>query len=175
MNTTPLIEASEDDREYDVSPNRCLWAALCLPTYGSLPYKITLNLNNEEVTKNDITIYGKSQSKRPYGELGSVEQSNCCCFVFVKSSLGNISPGCMCQKELVEEIVEELKNRQRSRGDTGQIVRAEETLVKLKGLEEKVDLILNGGTLGNLTRLEEKIDLILNDRGISASNTIDRA
>lgn len=55
---------------------------------------------------------------------------------------GEISPGCGCDKELVNEIVEELKLRQRGRGDTAQIKRAEQTLERLDKIEAKLDKII---------------------------------
>ena len=95
-----------------------------------------------EVTKIDVNLCGKSESKRPYGELGSVQQSTCCCCVSMTSSFGEISPGCGCQHSKVEELVEELKARQRTRGDTAQIQRTEQTLERLDQMETKLDLIM---------------------------------
>ena len=58
-------------------------------------------------------------------------------------------PAARCQKSLVTEIVEELKARQKARGDTGNIKRAEQTIdlvseVKsdVASLTAKVDAIL---------------------------------
>jgi hypothetical protein len=56
----------------------------------------------------------------------------------VRSGFGEISPGCGCEKDTVDEIVLELKQRMRARGDTAQIVRAEETLSKLGEIEAKL-------------------------------------
>lgn len=58
------------------------------------------------------------------------------------SSFGEISPGCGCQHSKVEELVEELKARQRTRGDTAQIQRTEQTLERLDQMETKLDLIM---------------------------------
>ena len=107
-------------------------------TFGAVPYKTTLKLDSEEVTKTDIAICGKAQSKRPYGELGSVDRSNCCCCVSVSSAFGPISPGCGCETELVDDIVAQLKVRMRDRGDTAQIQRAEQTLERLDAMEHKL-------------------------------------
>jgi hypothetical protein len=60
------------------------------------------------------------------------------CFVSAISSLGAISPGCGCSKDKVDEIVSELKVRMRQRGDTAQIMRAEETLARLNEVEAKL-------------------------------------
>ncbi len=61
----------------------------------------------------------------------------------MKSSFGEICPGCGCSTELVDDVVEDLKKRQRGRGDTAQIKRAEQTIERLEVLEGKIDLILN--------------------------------
>lgn len=49
------------------------------------------------------TICGKATSKRPYGELGSVDRGNCCCCVGFSSAFGEIAPGC---GELVSALME---------------------------------------------------------------------
>ena len=54
------------------------------------------------------------------------------------SGFGEISPGCGCDEDAVDEIVSELKQRIRDRGDTAQIIRAEETLSKLGEIESKL-------------------------------------
>ena len=84
-----------------------------------------------------------SESKRPYGELGSVAKSNCFCCVAVTSSFGDISPGCGCDEGTVDEIVEELKARQRGRGDTAQIQRTEQIKERLDDMDNKLNLIMN--------------------------------
>ena len=63
--------------------------------------------------------------------------------------LGAFQPGCNCEEELVAEIVEELKKRMKTRGDTGQIQRAEQQLTEIMkvqsdmaALNSKVDAIL---------------------------------
>mmetsp|Transcript_26498 Transcript_26498/g.57425 ORF Transcript_26498/g.57425 Transcript_26498/m.57425 type:complete len:161 (-) Transcript_26498:277-759(-) len=131
------------DREIDASIDLCCWLILCPCTFGAIPYKTTIKLDGEEVTKIDVNLCGKAESKRPYGELGSVAKSNCCCCVSVHSSFGEISPGCGCQEEKCTDLVEELKARQRTRGDTAQIQRVEQTLERLDHIEAKVDLLLN--------------------------------
>lgn len=70
-------------------------------------------------------------------------KSNCFCCVAVTSSFGDISPGCGCDVETVDEIVEELKARQRGRGDTAQIQRAEQIKERLNDMDEKLNLIMD--------------------------------
>eukprot|EP00978_Attheya_sp_CCMP212_P002821 scaffold5798_cov61-Attheya_sp.AAC.2 len=132
-----------EDKEIDASMNFLLWLACCPFTVGAVPYKTTLMLDGEEVNKTDVNLCGKTVSRRPYGELGSVDKSNCLCCYSVTSGLGEIAPGCGCDEQKVDEIVSDLKQRMKGRGDTGQIARAEEQLDKIAQLEAKVDLILD--------------------------------
>mmetsp|Transcript_7421 Transcript_7421/g.12354 ORF Transcript_7421/g.12354 Transcript_7421/m.12354 type:complete len:162 (-) Transcript_7421:156-641(-) len=141
METPNATTFTEED--YDVSLNVLCWIALCPCVFGALPYSTTLHLGTEEVTKTDVGICGRSESKRPYGELGGVERSNCLCCVNFRSSFGEISPGCGCNAELVDEIVGELKARQLGRGDTAQIKRVEQTLERLDEIEGKLDKIMD--------------------------------
>ncbi len=83
-------------------------------------------------------ICGKNIAKHPYGELGSVERGNCCCCIAADSAFGPISPGCGCDGEKVDDIVTVLKERMRNRGDTAQIKRTEETLLRLQEVDAKL-------------------------------------
>jgi hypothetical protein len=122
---------------YFITLYRC-WLVFIPFTFGAIPYKTTLRLDKEEATKTDITLCGKVESKRPYGELGSVDHSNCFCCVGVESAFGPISPGCGCEASKVDDVVVELKRRMRTRGDTGQIQRAEQTLQRLNEVDAKL-------------------------------------
>ena len=55
---------------------------------------------------------------------------------------GQISPGCGCEGDLVDEVVEELKARQAGRGDQGQIQRQEATMEAILQVNRKLDLIM---------------------------------
>lgn len=86
-----------------------------------------LELDPEEAVLETTTCCSDSKSRRPYGQLLEVEVGNCCGIcVSVSSSMGPLSPGCGCDKETVDEIVQELKTRMKARGDTGNIRRQEE-------------------------------------------------
>mmetsp|Transcript_19058 Transcript_19058/g.44394 ORF Transcript_19058/g.44394 Transcript_19058/m.44394 type:complete len:156 (+) Transcript_19058:75-542(+) len=132
-----------EEREFDVSISPLCWLCLAPLSCAAIPYKTTLHLGTEEVTKTDVSICGQSVSKRPYGELGSVEKATCLCCVNASSSFGDICPGCGCETDLVEDLVRELKDRQRGRGDTAQIKRAEQTLQRLDDIESKLDAIMS--------------------------------
>merc|ERR1712224_158600 len=112
-----------EHKDYDVTS--CCWRC-CTCCIG----KQTVNLEPEEANYVTSTCCSKSTQRRPYGELGSVEAANCCgCCVSVSSQLGMMSPGLGCEKEKVDDIVEELKARMKGRGDTGNIQRQEETIL----------------------------------------------
>lgn len=83
-------------------------------------------------------LCGTNVSKRPYGELGSVDRGTCCGCVSVESAFGPLSPGCGCEEDKVDEIVHDLKERMRRRGDTAQIQRAEQTLERLDEVDAKL-------------------------------------
>jgi len=81
-------------------------------------------------------------SKLSYGEIGSVDKGNCCCFVSFGGGVGEIYPGCGCDNDKVDEIVTDLKARIRGRGDTAQIRHQEDALKRLDVVDAKLDLIL---------------------------------
>merc|ERR1712050_711490 len=80
-------------------------------------------------------------TRRPYGELGSVDKFHCLCCVGVSSNLNPNLPlfvGSGCNEGVVSEIVAELKRRMKARGGTGQIARTEETLQELVELRSEI-------------------------------------
>ena len=88
-------------------------------------------------------------TRRPYGELGSVDKVRYGCCIGVGSELTQkmpICPGNGCNEPLVDEIVADLKRRMKARGDTGQIKRAEQLLGEiqiLKAQAQSTDAKLN--------------------------------
>ena len=56
--------------------------------------------------------------------------------------MGVISPGCGCDEGRVDEIILELKQRMRHRGDTAQLRQAEQTLMRLELLDAKLNTIM---------------------------------
>ena len=147
-NTTTYVTRF-DHKEYDTT-NLC--EKFCPP--GSLCMCFSLQqkliLEPEEAVLVTSTICSTTNQRRPYGELGSVDKYTsfgiCASIVYGQSYL---TPGLGCSTELVEEIVAELKQRMKARGDTGQIQRAETMLEELKevqhdvaALDAKIDAIL---------------------------------
>merc|ERR1719373_1389030 len=83
-------------------------------------------------------------TRRPYGELGSVDKVQYLCCTGVSSELSKNMPifiGWGCEDEKVSEIVAELKKRMKARGDTGQIQKAEIALQEIRALREENRLL----------------------------------
>jgi hypothetical protein len=117
--------------------------AIFLCSFGLAPHKTTLKFEQEQVTKTDVDLCGTHTSRRPYGELGGVDRSSCCCFVTAVSAFGPISPGCGCNEDGVDEIVTEFKRRLRHRGDVLQWRQTELALERLDEVDAKLDLIMS--------------------------------
>lgn len=142
-----------EDRRYDVD-DYCHFVFCCCKS------EKTLELRHEEATLSISDPCTKSVRKLPYGEIGGVEKFTACgCCHGFNSNLQDpplIAPGCCgCWKGgLVDEVVEQLKARIRARGDTAQIVRAEQQLQMLTALQEDV------------TDLRRKVDAIISHLGV---------
>ncbi len=136
-----------DQKEYDVTdaPLQACLAVTCplhwMPIVpGVMGTKKIILEAEEAVYKVDCCIY-HIETRRPYGELGSVDEANCCGCIGVASGLSKgapVCPGCGCEKDLVAEIVAELKARMKERGDTGQIQRQEVMMNEIKRLSADV-------------------------------------
>merc|ERR1711933_187092 len=127
-----------------------------------------MGLEPEEAVLKRETPCAQTTKRMPYGELGSVDHNtNCGCCAGFTSNLssadenGNkqpIAPGCGCEKDLVEEIVEQLKARMKGRGDTGNIQRAEQSLTMTRTLSAKVDAIMRHMNVPVPEVMEEKVE-----------------
>jgi len=112
-----------------------------LPVFPGIMGTKTLTLEPEEAV---LSVRGgcyDANTRRPYGELGSVDAINCLCCVGVGSNLTKnmpLCPGWCGRRDDVDEIVRELKRRMKERGDTAQINRAEEALNEIKILREEM-------------------------------------
>lgn len=106
----------------------------------------TLVCGPEEVNLQTTTCCSEENKRFPYADLGSVDvvQSCGCCAAFGGPNMNSqdgqpIAPGCGCDNELVEEIVALLKERQRERGSTAQLKRAEQQAQRMQQFVRKVD------------------------------------
>jgi len=133
----------------------------------------TLILEPEEaVLKDNCTPCVNSSKRMPYGELGSVDEVKACgcCHSFSSNlspaqgdSPGGISPGCGCEAAMVGEIVKELKTRMKARGDTGNIIRAEQTLAQVNAIRMEMQ------------QLGYKVDMMINHMGIPQMQQMQQA
>ena len=158
----PLVQQF-DRQEYDVTDKGCqLCQLLCCPLIwtpiipGMIGTKILILEPEEAVLETRCSCCYHSNSRRPYGELGSVDATTCCFCTGFTSNLTSIAgtpmvlcPGCGNDNDRVENIVAELRRRMRTRGDTGQIQRAEENARRIMELQQTVNILV------------EKIDAIL--------------
>jgi hypothetical protein len=97
---------------------------------------------DEAVLRTNCQPFCTIDTRRPYGELGSVDKHRCLCCSGVASDLSSSLPiyiGWGCNDHKVSEIVQELKRRMKARGDTGQIARTEEALQEIRELRSELD------------------------------------
>jgi len=116
-----------------------------MPLIPGIMGKKTIVLEAEEAVLTVKCGCCNTTTRRPYGELGSVDSGTCLCFVCLASDLskgGPICPGCGCNAPYVQEIVEEMKKRMKERGDTGVVKRSDEQLVLLRTMDNKMDAIV---------------------------------
>ena len=111
--------------------------------------KAILTLGEDEAELSTTYLGGVCTSKKrgPYGELGTVDSVDCCCFVgFAAGSLMNDDDvkctGCGCDRVKVDALVAELKKRQELRGDRAKVRMGESTLASLDMLHKKMDAIM---------------------------------
>ena len=113
-----------------------LCPCMCLPLIPGVMGRKRLVLEAEEALMVYDGCLCRGSSRRPYGELGSVDVVRCCCFSGFSSSitplggsgfppLEALCPGSGCDDAAVEEIVAELRARVKRRGDEGQIKETE--------------------------------------------------
>lgn len=155
----PAVTEAFPVKAFTVTSGCCCCLTLC---------PATLTLETEEAVFVRKTCCSTDNKRMPYGQLGSVDkQTSCGCCIGVKSNLtpsegDMISPKCGCETGLVEEIVFELKERMKARGDTGNIKRAEQT----------IDLVQDVKT--EVATLTAKIDAIMAHLNIPAPATMQR-
>ncbi|KAL7533888.1 hypothetical protein ACHAWF_004656, partial [Thalassiosira exigua] len=124
-----------EQREEDVT---CCIETLCC---GSA--RLIMGEEEVELKKSCLGGICNSTKRGPYGEMGTVDTVNTCCFSGFKTD-SLMAPdqakhiGCGCEGEKVNDIVTELKRRQAFRGDRAKVRMAEATLKSLDGLNKKV-------------------------------------
>lgn len=99
-----------------------------------------LVLDKEEAIHYHSDCCTSRVAKREYAQLGFVKRrKDCFCCRTVASEVGDFTPGCGCNRSLVNEIVEELQARKIERGTVGQIREQERLLGKLRRINYKMD------------------------------------
>jgi hypothetical protein len=73
--------------------------------------------------------------------------------------LGPISPGCGCDEGTVDEIVLELKQRMRHRGDAAQVALAEKTSMRLEQVDAKLDAIMARLVIPQPMTMDDRTDI----------------
>ena len=108
------VASQFERKEYNVTDWCCqaLCCVCCPITFGPLIPGVmgskTIVLEPEEAVYHVSCPCCKINTRRPYGELGSVDAVSCCCCVGVGSELTNkmaVFPGSGCNRPLVDEIV----------------------------------------------------------------------
>ena len=129
------------ENKYDVT-DHCMQTCCVLtcpftfmPLIPGIMGSKVMTLEPEEAVLKIDCVGCHTETRRPYGELGSVDKVKYGCCVGVGSELSAkmpICPGNGCNEALVDEIVADLKRRMKARGDTGQIQRAEQMLDEVR-------------------------------------------
>ena len=119
-----LTANSEDVPAYDITDPGCQALACVTTPFHWLPCcpgflgRKLLILEEEEAV---LSVRGglcDVDTRRPYGELGSVDRVRVLCCVGVSSSLFRgmiVCPGCGRDEALVAEVVEQLQKRMKNR------------------------------------------------------------
>lgn len=146
------MDNEQDQRQqepisYNLTDHCCqFWIALtcplhCLPLIPGMLGTRTLTLEAEEAFLTTQNWCCTVHTRRPYGELQSVDRVNYCGCVGVGGPLfpyGVVCPGAGCDADLVNTVVRAMKERMKNRGDTGQIRRTEEALEQIQALRKEV-------------------------------------
>ena len=102
-----------------------------------------LHLGEEEVTLTKKDFCATSTMRMPYVQLGSVDVETICCgsCFNVETDGGIIQPKCGCDKDLVDEISEDLQNRKVTRGNIAQVRMQENLMIEVIKLGVQLDQI----------------------------------
>jgi hypothetical protein len=137
-------EKEFDTKSYDVTniPSS-ICQCLCCPCAGCT--KVTLELGPEEMFLKTKNCCMETQARTPYGNMGSVETETAMCCLTELPDIG--SPGCGCNKALVEEIAAELQERKEKRGNIAQMKQQENIIIEILNMEAKMDMLMHKRSL----------------------------
>lgn len=98
-----------------------------------------LVLEPEQVVMKTSNNCMTSIERKPYAQLGSVDEASCC---FCCISVNGLYPGFGCSRGKVREIARELQARKVGRGNIAQLRNQENTLVKAIEVDIRMDILL---------------------------------
>jgi hypothetical protein len=108
-------------------------------------------LNDQEVSLRTKNWCGTTKQKRPYAQLGSVDEHKMCCGICVglasdfspvtEDGAGGLAPACGCEQQLVQDIVKELQMRKAKRGGIAQIRKLDYMLKKTAKIGTQVPIL----------------------------------
>ena len=109
----------------------------------------TLTLEPEQAVIRFSNTCTSSTERKPYAQLGSVDEYICCCI----HSINGMIPGCCGTPSTVKEIAEELQARKVGRGNIAQLRNQENTMIRAIETEPRPCLI-------TLSRLIKKLAVL---------------
>ncbi|CAE7204042.1 unnamed protein product [Symbiodinium natans] len=138
----PHTKPSEDfqTKEYNVrneTANICCLLCTC-GIAGCETY--TLTLEPEQAVFRYSNRCDASVERKPYAQLGSVDENVCCCCIH---TVNGLAPGCCGDPTAVKEIAEELQNRKVGRGNIAQLRNQENTMIKAMEADVRTDIFLH--------------------------------
>ncbi|CAE7028004.1 unnamed protein product [Symbiodinium sp. KB8] len=99
----------------------------------------TLTLEPEQAVIRFSNTCTSSTERKPYAQLGSVDEYICCCI----HSINGMIPGCCGTPSTVKEIAEELQARKVGRGNIAQLRNQENTMIRAIETDVRTDILLH--------------------------------
>lgn len=137
------LSEQQGEKDYSVT-NYLESCCICLRSLGLAGWQTQrLHLGEEEVTLTKQDFCATSTMRMPYAQLGSVEVETICCgsCFNVETDGGIIQPKCGCDKDLVDEISEDLQTRKVTRGNIAQVRMQENLMIEVIKLGVQLDEI----------------------------------
>lgn len=131
-----------NDKEYDMT-NTCESIVGCILTCGCAGFqKETIKLTQDAIYHVEKDNFDESTMEMPYAQLDSIDVSrSMCCFY----SINDETPGWGCEKEKVEELAADLKQRVVERGNIAQLEQLQHILSVVTTLEAKMRILVVEG------------------------------
>ena len=126
--------AQFETREFNVrnETSNCLDFVCTCSTAGCSTHTLTLE-PEQAVSRRSNRCYA-SVDRKPYGQLGSVDEAICCCV----HNVNGVAPGWCGDPAMVKEIAAELQARKVGRGNIAQLRNQENTMLKALEAESRL-------------------------------------